>query len=287
MVNPLVTGFFEPKTFSIAYVVADPRTRTAAVIDPVLNFEARGARTATTFAETIVEHVARHELRVAWVLETHIHADHLTASQFIRSRLGGKLGIGSNVPEVQRTFAGVYNAEPGFRADGSQFDRLFQDGARFEIGDLNAEVLHTPGHTPACVSYRIGDAVFVGDAIFMPDYGTARCDFPGGNATTLYRSIRRILSLPPETRVFVGHDYGPDGRPFAWESTVGEERAKNKHIHDGVTEADFVAMRLKRDRELTLPDLILPAIQVNMRAGNLPPADSNGIVYLRLPLNTL
>ena len=283
----IVTGFFEPKTFSVSYVVADPATRRCAVIDPVLDYEARSGRTSTTFAQGIVDFVRQAGLTADWVLDTHIHADHLTALRFVHQALGGRTGIGDQVPTVQRTFAAIYNTGPEFAADGSQFDHLFADGEVFRVGSIEARALHTPGHTPACASYLIGDAVFVGDAIFMPDYGTARCDFPGGDAKRLYASIHRLLALPAETRIFVGHDYGPDGRAFAWETTVAAQRAHNKHVHDGISEAAFAALRQERDRQLSLPDLILPAIQVNMRAGALPPAEANGRVYLKIPLDTL
>ena len=284
---PVVTGFFEPKTSSISYVVADPATGHCAVIDPVLDYEARSGRTATTFAQGIVDFVRDKGWSVDWVLETHIHADHLTATPFVHAALGGRTGIGSEVRAVQRTFAAIFNAGGDFATDGSQFDHLFADGEVFGVGSIEARALHTPGHTPACASYLIGDAVFVGDAIFMPDYGTARCDFPGGEARRLYASIRRLLALPGATRLFVGHDYGPNGRPFAWETTVAEQRAHNKHMHEGMSEAAFVALRLERDRQLNLPDLMLPAVQVNMRAGALPPAEANGQVYLKIPLNAL
>ena len=282
-----VTAFFEPKTFSVSYVAADLSARRCVVIDPVLDYEARSGRTGTRFAQGIVDFVRRSELSVDWVLETHIHADHLTATPFICRELGGRTGIGNKVPVVQRTFGALFNAGPAFATDGSQFDHLFGDGEQFAVGTITASVMHTPGHTPACSSYLIGDALFVGDTMFMPDYGTARCDFPGGDARALYASIRRLLALPAATRIFVGHDYGPAGRPFTWETTVGAQRNENKHVRDGIDEASFVAQRQARDKELSLPDLILPAVQVNMRAGRLPPAESNGRVYLKIPLDSL
>lgn len=285
--KPDVTAFFEPRTKTVSYLVSDPRSRQAAVIDPVLDYLAAGARIMTEQADRILAEVASKNLDVRWILETHPHADHLSAGAYLKERLGAKSAIGAGIIAVQQTWQQIYNLNSGFRPDGSQFDRLLVDGDRLPLGDLEIEAMHTPGHTPACMCYRIGDCAFVGDTLFMPDYGTARCDFPGGDARTLYRSIRRILALPPETRLFTCHDYAPGGRDYAWQSTVAEQRAKNIHIHDGVEEDAFVKMRSERDRTLSPPDLILPSIQVNIRAGQLPRPDVNGIAYLRIPLNAL
>jgi glyoxylase-like metal-dependent hydrolase (beta-lactamase superfamily II) len=231
--------------------------------------------------------VQDNRLRVEWILETHAHADHLTAAPYLKAKLGGRTGIGENIAAVQKVFKGIFNLEPAFRDDGSQFDHLFRDGEAFRIGKLAADVMHVPGHTPADLAYRIGDAVFVGDTLFMPDVGTARCDFPGGNAHVLYASVRRILALPQQTRLFMCHDYPPQGRPVAFESTVAEQCSRNIHIHDGVTEDEFVAMRTRRDATLEMPVLILPAVQVNVRAGEMPPKEGNGISYLKIPINAL
>ncbi len=284
--KPDVHAFFDRDTFCVTYVVRDPVGTTCAVIDPVLDFDPASGHTGTHAADSVIGFVREQGLEAAWILETHIHADHLSGAPYVKDALGGKVGIGAHVAEVQRHFAAVFGAEPGFRSDGSQFDRLFGDGDRFVIGGLEGRVLHTPGHTPACLTYVIGDAAFVGDTLFMPDSGTARCDFPGGSARTLYRSIHRVLDLPPETRIFVCHDYGNGGkRDYAWETTVAEERASNIHVKDGTSEDAYVAMREARDATLTLPRLILPSIQVNMRAGHLPPADESGAVYLKIPIN--
>lgn len=283
--QPDIAAFFDKATCSVSYVVAEPGGRRAAIIDPVLDFDARSGRTSTEGADRIVAHVQDGNLTVDWILETHAHADHLTAAPYLQRRLGGRTGIGRLITEVQRAFKPIYNLGDGFATDGSQFDRLFDDGDEVPVGGLVGQVLATPGHTPACVSYRFGDAVFVGDTMFMPDYGSARCDFPGGDAATLYRSVRRLLSLPPETRLFMCHDYAPGGRDYAWETTVAEQRAKNLHVRDGVSEADFVKMRTERDRTLSMPALLLPAVQVNIRAGHFPPPEDNGVSYLKLPLN--
>jgi glyoxylase-like metal-dependent hydrolase (beta-lactamase superfamily II) len=288
--SPAVTGFFDPATSSVSYLVADPEAKVAAIIDPVLDFDARAGRISTASADRIVDAAAG--LSVAWVLETHTHADHLSAADHVKKRTGARTGTGAHVGEVQKTWAQIYNLEPGFRTDGSQFDRLFADGERFKLGTLDVTVWRTPGHTPSCSSFIVeGGAglkhVFIGDTLFMPDYGTARADFPGGCARTLYRSIRRILSLPPETRLYMCHDYQPGGRAVAWETTVAEQRAGNLHIKDGVSEDDFVKFRQDRDKTLSTPALILPAIQVNIRGGKLPPPDANGTVYLRLPVNRI
>jgi glyoxylase-like metal-dependent hydrolase (beta-lactamase superfamily II) len=258
------------------------------VIDSVLGFDPASGRTSTDFADQIIRHVQTHSLVVDWVLETHVHADHLSAAPYIQRALGGKTGIGTNITIVQGIFGKVFNAGTAFERDGSQFDQLFDDGDRFTIGALEGCVLHTPGHTPACMTWVVGDAAFVGDTLFMPDYGTARCDFPGGDARTLFRSIKQIFALPPETRLFMCHDYlPPERKMYQWETTVAAERAHNVHVHDGIREDDFVRMREARDKTLDMPRLILPSIQVNMRAGAMPPAESNGSVYLKIPVNAL
>lgn len=280
-----VEGHFHDPSSTICYVVHDPATKVGAVIDAVLDYDPSNGATSTAFVDRVADRVEALGLKIAWVLETHVHADHLSGAQPMRDRLGGEIAIGAHIDRVQTSFAKIYNLGADFHADGSQFDRLWRDGDWFEIGGVQAEVLHTPGHTPACVSYHIGDAVFVGDTIFMPDFGTARCDFPGGDARELYRSIKRILALPPETRIFVGHDYAPGGRQHAWETTVAAERAANKHVRDGVDEDAFVEMRRTRDAELGMPQLLLPALQVNIRAGALPEPEDNGVAYLKLPLN--
>ncbi len=285
--KPKVTGFFDPATSTVSYVVADPRSKAAAIIDPVLDFDPKAARTGTASADRLIAHVRERGLEMEWLLETHAHADHLTAAPYLKDRLGGRIAIGAHIATVQRTFKRIFNAGPEFSTDGSQFDHLFHDGDAFRVGGLPGRALHTPGHTPACLTYLIGDAAFVGDTLFMPDYGTARCDFPGGDARVLFRSIRRILSLPPQTRLFMCHDYRPGGREPRWETTVAEQRAANIHVHDGVDEEAFVALRTARDRTLEMPALILPAVQVNMRAGRLPPPEDNGVSYLKLPVNLL
>jgi glyoxylase-like metal-dependent hydrolase (beta-lactamase superfamily II) len=282
--RPDVTGFFHQPTGTISYVVADPATGRGAVIDAVLDFDQAAGRTATGFADAICAHVEKAGLAIDWVLETHAHADHLSASQHVKARLGGRIGIGEHIRTVQQCFAKLYNIVcPG--TDG--FDHLFKDGERFAIGAIAAEAMHTPGHTPACLTYRVGDAAFCGDTLFMPDYGTARCDFPGGSAETLYRSIRRILDLPVETRIFTGHDYQPNGRPPAWMSTVGQQRLANKHVRDGIGEAEFVQMRRERDATLAMPQLLWPSVLVNIDAGRLPRPEGNGLSYLKLPLNAV
>lgn len=282
--SPDVTGYFHQQTGSISYVVADPATRRAAVVDAVLDFDQASGRTATQFADHLIDVVRGAGLTVDWILETHCHADHLSAAPYLRDKLGGKIAIGQHIADVQRIFAQVYNVD---LPDTKGFDRLFAEGDTFKIGRIDAKVMHTPGHTPACVSYVVGDAVFCGDTLFMPDYGTARCDFPGGSASTLYRSIRRILALPRATRIFTAHDYQPEGRPPAWASTVGQQLACNKHVRDGIDEAQFVAMRQARDATLAMPQLLWPSVQVNMNAGRLPKAESNGKSYLKLPLNAV
>ena len=283
--RPLVEALFHEPSSTVSYIVACPETGRAAIVDPVLDYDIYSGRTETAFAERILERVRERGLTVEWVLETHVHADHLSAGSFLKGAVGGQTAIGSHIVDVQAVFKDIYNLPPEFLADGSQFDRLFEDEERFRVGRVEARVLHTPGHTPACVTYVIGDAAFTGDTVFMPDFGTARCDFPGGDAAALYRSVRRILSLPPETRIFVGHDYAPGGREVAWETTVAEERRANRHVRDGIDEQAFVAMRTERDKVLDVPALLLPSIQVNMRGGDLPEPESNGRAYLKIPLN--
>jgi glyoxylase-like metal-dependent hydrolase (beta-lactamase superfamily II) len=283
--EPVVTAFFDPATNTVSYIVADPATRRAAIIDPVLDFEPKSGRTSTKSAQRIAAAAESEHLTVNWIFETHAHADHLSAAQFLKQRFSAKVAIGEHIKTVQDTFRPIYNA-PDVTGDGSQFDRLLTDGEKLPIGKLELEVMFTPGHTPACVSYRVGDNVFVGDTLFMPDYGTARTDFPGGDARTLYRSIRHILSLPPETVLWMCHDYGSASRnTFAWKSTVAHQRAANIHIRDGIDEESFVTMRASRDKTLTMPLLILPAVQVNIRAGKMPPPDDDGNVYLKLPVD--
>lgn len=285
--GPEILAFFDKDTSTITYLVADPATGATAIIDPVLDFDPNSARTATHAADAVIAEVRTRMLHVDWILETHAHADHLSAAAYLKERLGGQVGIGERIVEVQRVFGALFDLGDDFVPDGRQFDRLFGDGERFRLGGLEAEVLYTPGHTPACVSYRIGDAVFIGDTLFMPDSGTARCDFPGGDAALLYRSIRRLLALPPATRLFVCHDYQPGGRPPAWETTVADQGARNIHVGIGEDEASFIRRRMERDAQLDMPRLFLPSVQVNIRAGNLPPPEANGIRYLKLPLNVL
>ena len=286
--RPEIASFFDPATFTVTYVVRDPATREAAIIDSVLDFDPNSGRTATPSADAVIEYVTSHDLKVIWLLETHAHADHFSAAPYLQERLGGTIAIGEHITAVQAVFGKLFNAGPEFAHDGSQFDVLFKDGDTFSIGALPVTVLHVPGHTPACIAYIVGEAVFVGDTMFMPDYGTARADFPGGNARTLFRSLRRILSLPHETRLFMCHDYLPKGRSeYVWETTVAAEREGNVHAHYGVTEDEFVAMREARDATLDMPRLILPSVQVNMRAGHLPPPDDNGVIYLKLPVNAV
>ncbi len=286
--KPDVAAFFDEDTFTVSYVVADPATRRCAVVDSVLDFDPASGRTRKTSADEIIRHIRDSGLELEWILETHVHADHLSAAPYIQQQLGGRLGIGFNITVVQETFGRVFNVGTDFARDGRQFDHLFRDNEAFRIGSIDARALHTPGHTPACMTYVIGDAAFIGDTLFMPDYGTARCDFPGGDARELYRSIQRIFALPPETRLFLCHDYKAPGRDeYRWETTVAEQRARNIHVHDGVSEEAFVAMRTGRDATLPMPRLILPSVQVNMRAGQLPPAEDNGIRYLKLPVDAL
>jgi glyoxylase-like metal-dependent hydrolase (beta-lactamase superfamily II) len=282
-----VRGFFDAATGTVSYVVWDAPTGAAAVVDPVLDYDFRSGRTHTDGADRILAFLREQDLHLEWILETHAHADHLSAARYLNDQAGGKVAIGEHIRDVQAIFREVYNLERSFLPDGSQFDHLFRDGETFRIGGLEARAMLVPGHTPADLAYVIGDAVFVGDTLFMPDVGTARADFPGGDAHALYRSIRQLLSMPPATRIFVCHDYPPKGREARWETTVAEQREKNLHVHDGVTEEAFVAMRTARDATLDVPTLLLPSIQVNVRAGRLPPADDNGVCYLRIPLNAL
>ncbi len=286
-VRPQVQGLFDPATWTVTYVVHNGPGSEAAIIDSVLDYDPKSGRTRHTSADQVVDYVRAHDLKVKWILETHAHADHLSAAPYLRAQLGGQIGIGGHITRVQKVFKGVFNLEPGFKQDGSQFDHLFQEGEVIPLGALAGEVMFVPGHTPACAAYRFGDAVFVGDTLFMPDVGTARCDFPGGDAHALYASIHKLLSLPSETRLFMCHDYPPNDRPVAFETTVAEQRATNIHVHDGVSEDEFVAMRTKRDTTLEMPTLILPSVQVNIRAGELPPKEDNGVAYLKIPLNAL
>jgi glyoxylase-like metal-dependent hydrolase (beta-lactamase superfamily II) len=285
--KPAIRSFFDPATSTITHVVREPGGDHCAIIDPVLDFDPKSGRTATESADAVVAYVRQEKLTVDWILETHAHADHLTAAPYLKETLGGKTAIGAHITDVQKVFAGIFNTGPDFATDGSQFDHLFADGDTFKIGAMAGRVMHTPGHTPACITYVIGDAAFVGDTLFMPDYGTARCDFPGGDAKTLYASIGKVLALPPGTRLFMCHDYMPGGRDVAWETTVADEKANNLHVHDGIEEAAFVKMRTERDKTLDMPVLILPSVQVNMRAGHLPPAEANGVSYLKLPVDAL
>lgn len=285
--EPTIKTFFDKDTFTATHVVRDTETKHAAIIDSVKDYDPKSGRTSTASADEVIAFIRAEGLTVEWILETHVHADHLTAAPYLQEKLGGKIAIGNRVDAVQAVFKKVFNAEDGFAVDGRQFDHLFADGDVFHIGGLEAKVIHTPGHTPACAVYVIGESAFVGDTLFMPDFGTARCDFPGGDARQLYKSIQKILSLPPETKLYMCHDYAPGGRDYKWVTTVAEERAKNIHVHDGVSEDDFVKMRTERDAQLAMPILILPSVQVNMRAGDLPPAEANGKRYLKIPLDVL
>ncbi|WP_050927557.1 MBL fold metallo-hydrolase [Aestuariivita boseongensis] len=286
--KPQVHPFFDEATFTASFVVVDPETQHCAIIDSVLDFDYASGRTSFASADQIIDFVRENDLTVDWVLETHVHADHLSAAPYLQEKLGGKIGIGEKITVVQETFGKVFNAGTEFQRDGSQFDKLFVEGDTFKVGNLEGSVLHTPGHTPACLTYVIGDAAFVGDTLFMPDFGTARADFPGGSAEMLYASIQKLFELPDETRVFVGHDYKAPGRDeYAWETTIGEEKAANKHVGQGRDKDSFVEMRTKRDAELAMPRLILPSLQVNMRAGQMPPAEDDGNVYFKVPVNRL
>ena len=286
MTDATIRSFFDPATYTVTHVVSDPATKRAALIDSVLDYDPKSGRTATRSADAVIAHVREAVLTVDWHLETHAHADHLSAAPYLKAQLGGRIAIGEHIRDVQRVFKGLFNAAD-LRTDGGEFDHLFQDGETFAIGQLQARVLHTPGHTPACVSYVVGRDAFVGDTLFMPDYGTARCDFPGGDARVLYQSIRKLLALGDDLRLHLCHDYMPGGREVRWQTTAGEERQGNVHVREGVTEDEFVQMRTARDRTLDMPVLMLPAVQVNARAGRLPPAEDNGIAYLKIPLNAL
>ncbi len=286
--TPDVKAFFDTATNTVSYVVRDPAGHAGAIVDSVLDFDHASGRTDTSSADAIVDYVRAENIKVEWVLETHVHADHLSAAPYLQEKLGGKIGIGSQITVVQDTFGKIFNEGTEFQRDGSQFDALFTDGDSFHVGQMRGDVHHTPGHTPACMTYVIGDAAFVGDTLFMPDFGTARCDFPGGSSSDLYNSIQKILSLPDETRIFVGHDYKAPGRDeYAWETTVGEQKALNIHIGQGRSIDEFVSMRDARDATLGMPKLILPSLQVNMRAGHMPPADEDGNVMLKLPVNKI
>ena len=288
MTRPNVQEFFDDATNTYSYVVWDPSNNVAAVIDSLLDFDQASGRTKTISADRLIAFVKDKGLTVDWIIDTHVHADHLTAAPYVKSQLGGRTGIGEHISTVQKVFAKIFNEDQRFHTDGSQFDHLFKDGETYKIGTIDAKAIHTPGHTPACMSHVIGDAVFVGDTIFAPDFGTARCDFPGGDAGTLYDSIQRLFELPDETRVFLCHDYKAVGRDeYVWETTVGAQRVGNVHVHEGVSEDDFVAMRTSRDATLSMPKLILPSIQVNMRGGHLPEPEANGTRYLKIPLDAL
>jgi glyoxylase-like metal-dependent hydrolase (beta-lactamase superfamily II) len=285
--NPQVHGIFDPATWTITYVVHQGPGTGCAIIDSVLDYDPKSGRTRHTTADKVIAYVRDNRLQVQWILETHAHADHLTAAPYLKAQLGGRVAIGDHITTVQQVFKGVFNLEPGFAVDGSQFDHLFGEGEEIQVGGLTGKTLYVPGHTPACVAYQFGDAVFVGDTLFMPDVGTARCDFPGGDARTLYASTRKLLSLPADTRLFMCHDYPPKGREVKFETTVAEQRERNIHVRDGITEEQFVDMRTRRDATLEMPVLILPAVQINIRAGEMPPKEANGIAYAKIPLNAL
>jgi glyoxylase-like metal-dependent hydrolase (beta-lactamase superfamily II) len=286
--TPAVHAFFDEATNTLTYLARDPEGRACAVIDSVLDFDYASGRTDTRSADAVIAFIKEHDLDLQWILETHVHADHLSAAPYIQERLGGKIGIGDQITTVQNTFGKIFNEGTRFARDGSQFDRLFKEGDRVMVGQMRVDVMHTPGHTPACLTYVIGDAAFVGDTLFMPDFGTARCDFPGGSAEVMFDSVQRILSLPDATRIFVGHDYKAPGREvFAWESTVGEQKIRNVHVGAGRSKADFVAMRQARDATLAMPRLIIPSLQINMRAGHMPEPEADGTSYLKVPLNKL
>ena len=285
--KPFVKAFYEKSSGTISYVVQDPSSKNCAVIDSVLNFDFSSGRTSTESADEIIRYIEHKKLELEWIIETHVHADHLSAAPYIQEKIGGKIGIGEKIILIQDQFGKIFNEGTRFQRDGSQFDRLFKDGDQYSIGSMNARTMHTPGHTPACMVHIIEDAAFVGDTLFMPDGGTARADFPGGDARDLYRSVKRVLELPSETRLFICHDYGPGGRDAAWETTVGEQKEKNIHVRDGVTEDEFVEMRETRDSTLSMPKLIIPSIQVNMRAGEMPEKEDNGVNYIKIPINKL
>lgn len=285
--KPEVHGIFDPATWTVTYVVHQGHGTACAIVDSVLDYDPKSGRTRHTSADKVIDYVRANNLQVEWILETHAHADHLSAAPYLKAQLGGKTAVGDHITAVQKVFKGIFNLEPEFKQDGSQFDHLFKEDEEIRVGSMVGKILYVPGHTPACVAYQFGDAILVGDTLFMPDVGTARCDFPGGDAKTLYASTRKILSLPPETRLFICHDYPPNNRAVTFETTVAEQRARNIHVHDGITEQEFVAMRTKRDATLEMPVLILPAVQINIRAGELPPKEANGIAYAKIPLNAL
>lgn len=284
----IVKTFFDPTTYTYTHVIHDPETKAAAVIDSVLDYDPKSGRTNTHSADAVVEYVTQEGLETQWIIETHVHADHLSAAPYLKERLGGQTAIGSYIDTIQQTFKSIFNAEESFKTDGSQFDVQFSEGETFNVGNLKGVVMHTPGHTPACSTYLIDEEhAFVGDTIFMPDQGTARCDFPGGDATVLFNSVKRILSLPDSTKLYMCHDYGPNGREFQYLTTVKEERERNIHVNESVDVEAFVKMRSDRDATLDMPMLILPSVQVNMRAGELPPVEDNGTAYIKVPLNAL
>jgi glyoxylase-like metal-dependent hydrolase (beta-lactamase superfamily II) len=285
--KPDVHGIFDPATWTVTYVVHQGRGTACAIVDSVLDYDPKSGRTRHTSADKVIDYVRANDLQVEWILETHAHADHLSAAPYLKAQLGGKTAVGDHITAVQKVFKSIFNLEPEFKLDGSQFDHLFKEDEEIRVGSMVGKILYVPGHTPACVAYQFGDAILVGDTLFMPDVGTARCDFPGGDAKTLYASTRKILSLAPETRLFMCHDYPPNNRAVTFETTVAEQRANNIHVHDGITEQEFVAMRTKRDATLEMPVLILPAVQINIRAGELPPKEANGIAYAKIPLNAL
>jgi glyoxylase-like metal-dependent hydrolase (beta-lactamase superfamily II) len=285
--SPVVHGIFDTDTWTVTYVVHQGPGTACAIIDSVLDYDPKSGRTRHDSADKVVDYVKAHALKVEWILETHAHADHLTAAPYLKQKLGGATGIGDHITAVQKVFSGVFNLEPGFKTDGSQFNHLFKADEQFQVGDMTASVLFVPGHTPACVAYQFGDTVFVGDTLFMPDVGTARCDFPGGDAATLFASVQKLLSLPPNTRLFMCHDYPPNDRPVAFETTVADQRAHNIHVHEGISKEQFIEMRTQRDATLEMPVLILPAVQINIRAGDMPPKEDNGIAYAKIPLNAL
>lgn len=288
MRNPDVTGFFDQATYTISYVVSDPETKHCAIIDSLLDYDQASGRTSTTSADKLISFVRDNGLTCEWIIDTHVHADHLTAAPYIRAQLGGKTAIGNKIPVVQRVFGNIFNEGQSFHTDGSQFDHLFKPGETYRLGNIEARALSTPGHTPACMTHVIGDAMFVGDTIFMPDFGTARCDFPGGDAGTLYDSVQMLFEYPDETRMFLCHDYKAPGRDeFVWETTIGEQKRSNIHVKDGTSREQFIKMRTERDATLDMPKLILPSVQVNMRAGDMPPPEDNGVRYMKVPINAL
>lgn len=286
MQKPKIQSYFDPETGTVTHVVSDPATRHAAIIDSVLDYDPKSGRTSPTNADRVIAYIRQEALTLEWLLETHAHADHLSAAPYLQGKLGGKLAIGRRICDVQAVFKKIFNAKD-MSTDGGEFDHLLDDGQKFKIGELDVSVMYTPGHTPACLTFLVGQDAFIGDTLFMPDYGSSRCDFPGGDPVALYRSIQKILALAPDTRLHLCHDYPPEGRAPMWRTTVMEQRAKNIHVHDGVTEAEFVSMRTARDKTLAMPTLLLPAIQVNVRAGRLPPLEDNGVSYLKIPVNAL